>query len=85
LIEQNRHIIPMCAQHQDKILWQQPEWNVSEGVFICTQPLGVVHLVSAICTCYMMPQAEVQSQRRMYRLKLVILEILCDECAINGG
>ena len=57
--------------------------NISDiGYFMCRQNLGIL---SRFRTYYMMTQAEVQSQRRFYRSKLVILEILRDECTINGG
>ena len=52
------------------------------GYCTCRQNLV---MLSRFSTCYMMTQAEVQSQRRMYGSKLVMLEILCDECAVNGG
>jgi hypothetical protein len=52
------------------------------GYCTCRQNLGIL---SGISTCDMKSQAEVQSQRRMYKSKLVILEILRDVCAVNVG
>ena len=42
-------------------------------------------MLPGFSTCLMMSQAKVQSQWRIYRSKLVILEILRNEYAINGG
>jgi hypothetical protein len=57
--------------------------GISEiGYCTCRPDLG---MLSGLSTCYMKSQTEVQSQQRMYGSKLVILEILHDECVINGG
>ena len=56
--------------------------NISDiGYCMCLQNLGIMTRFS---TCYMMSQAEVQSQWRMYGAKLVIFEIQCNECTVNG-
>ena len=57
--------------------------DISElGYCTCRPDLG---MLSGFSSCYMKSQTGVQSQRRMYGSKLVILEILRDECAVSGG
>jgi len=67
------------------------DWDQLENVCVDKRDVGYcacrlnLGILSRFRTCYMMIQAEIQSQQRMYRSKLVILEILHNECTINGG